>query len=152
MAICVYTNTISGQNNIAGRKIDPQAEITAQAVLLAAAQAATQAAITAQVATATVAANVATLVADGASPTQAHVTTLNTNWGTLLTAIGALNTAINAADTAADAVSLTAALASVGADVSVLFNPATVINENKLDLALRAIRAQIDSTGDLAVG
>jgi hypothetical protein len=29
----------------------------------------------------TVAANVATLVADGASPTQAHVTTLNTNFG-----------------------------------------------------------------------
>lgn len=31
----------------------------------------------------TVAANVATLVADGASPTQAHVTTLNTNWALL---------------------------------------------------------------------
>jgi hypothetical protein len=30
---------------------------------------------------ATVAANIATLVADGASPTQAHVTTLNTSWG-----------------------------------------------------------------------
>lgn len=39
--------------------------------------------------TAAVAADVATLVADGATPTQAHVTTLNTHWGTLLTAIGA---------------------------------------------------------------
>ena len=29
----------------------------------------------------TVAANIATLVADGASPTQAHVTTLNASWG-----------------------------------------------------------------------
>lgn len=32
-----------------------------------------------------VAAAVATLVADGATPTQAHVTALNTAWGTLLT-------------------------------------------------------------------
>lgn len=39
--------------------------------------------------TVAVAADVATLVADGATPTQAHVTTLNTDWGTLLTAIGA---------------------------------------------------------------
>lgn len=31
----------------------------------------------------TVAANIATLVADGASPTQGHVTTLNTNWAIL---------------------------------------------------------------------
>lgn len=38
---------------------------------------------------ATVAANVATLVADGASPTQAHVTTLNTNFGTFQTAFTA---------------------------------------------------------------
>lgn len=30
----------------------------------------------------TVAANIATLVADGATPTQGHVTTLNTNWAT----------------------------------------------------------------------
>lgn len=32
---------------------------------------------------AAVAADVAVLVADGATPTQAHVTTLNTDWGTL---------------------------------------------------------------------
>src|SRR5271166_2370205 len=36
---------------------------------------------------ATVATNVATLVSDGASPTQAHVTTLNTNWGSLKAAL-----------------------------------------------------------------
>ena len=41
---------------------------------------------------ATVATDVATLVTDGASPTQAHVTTLNTDWGVLNTAIGALGT------------------------------------------------------------
>jgi len=36
--------------------------------------------------TATVAADVATLVADGVTPTQGHVNTLNTDWGTYLTA------------------------------------------------------------------
>ena len=45
--------------------------------------------------TTTVATNVATLVSDGASPTQAHVTTLNTNWGTLKTAIDTWVTATN---------------------------------------------------------
>jgi hypothetical protein len=33
-----------------------------------------------------VAANIATLVAEGATPTQGNVNTLNTNWGTFLTA------------------------------------------------------------------
>jgi uncharacterized membrane protein len=44
--------------------------------------------------TAAVAAAVAALVADGATPTQAHVTTLNTAWGTLLTAITTYETAV----------------------------------------------------------
>lgn len=48
-------------------------------------------------ATTTVAANIATLVADGASPTQGHVNTLNTNWGTLLTLIDAAKVAAAAA-------------------------------------------------------
>lgn len=43
--------------------------------------------------TATVAADIATLVADGATPTQAHVTTLNTDWGTFLTAENLYRTA-----------------------------------------------------------
>ena len=42
------------------------------------------------VSTATVDANVATLVADGASPTQAHVTTLDTNWTALKAGTGAI--------------------------------------------------------------
>ena len=46
----------------------------------------------------TVAANIATLVTDGASPTQAHVNTLNTNWGTYLTAINALLAGLAAGD------------------------------------------------------
>jgi hypothetical protein len=49
--------------------------------------------------TATVAANIATLVADGATPTQAHVNTLNTNWGLYLTALGLVSGAgVNATD------------------------------------------------------
>src|ERR1019366_581928 len=52
-------------------------------------------AISDEVTTTTVAANVGTLVSDGASPTQAHVTTLNSNWGTLKTAIDTWVTATN---------------------------------------------------------
>lgn len=44
-------------------------------------------------ATVAVAANVATLVADGASPTQAHVTTLAANWAILLAAATVAQTA-----------------------------------------------------------
>lgn len=40
--------------------------------------------VTQSVASATVAADIAVLVADGASPTQGHVTTLNTDWTALL--------------------------------------------------------------------
>lgn len=46
----------------------------------------------------TVAANIATLVADGASPTQGHVNTLNTNWGTYLTAVNAFLAGLAAGD------------------------------------------------------
>ena len=49
-----------------------------------------------------VAAAVATLVADGASPTQAHVTTLNNAWGLLNTAIGNAATAAAAANVVLD--------------------------------------------------
>jgi len=37
---------------------------------------------------AAVAADIATLVADGASPTQAHVTTLNTDWAAFIATLG----------------------------------------------------------------
>lgn len=52
--------------------------------------------------TTNVAAAVAVLVADGASPTQAHVNTLNTAWGLLATAIAAANTATTAANAVLD--------------------------------------------------
>lgn len=49
-----------------------------------------------------VAAAVAVLVADGASPTQAHVTTLNVAWGLLATAIAAAATGAAAANVVLD--------------------------------------------------
>lgn len=72
-------------------------------------------------ATTTVAANVATLVADGASPTQGHVTTLNTNWGTFLTAYTAY----------------VGGVAALTADVTLMFNPSTVTTMNQIRASLR---------------
>jgi len=53
-------------------------------------------------AAATVAADVATLVADGASPTQAHVTTLNTDYTALAAAIVTSGAATNSGDVLVD--------------------------------------------------
>lgn len=66
------------------------------------APASTAAGVAAGTLTTNVAAAVAVLVADGASPTQAHVTTLNTAWGLLATAIAAANTAAAAANVVLD--------------------------------------------------
>ena len=45
------------------------------------------------------AAAIATLVADGATPTQAHVTALNSAWGTLKTALDTLSTDVGTLST-----------------------------------------------------
>lgn len=84
----------------------------------------------ASVVTTTVAANVATLVADGASPTQGHVNTLNTNWTTLLAQITALK-------------------AAQGGDVIVSVNLANVASVSALRTAFNAILAA--AAGDAAV-
>jgi hypothetical protein len=70
---------------------------------------------------ATVAADVATLVADGASPTQGHVNTLNTDWTSLKTVIDAQ------------------ASGALGG-VTVIIDLAVITNLNKLDAALAAIK------------
>ena len=77
-------------------------------------------------ATTTVAANIATLVSDGALPTQAHVTTLNTNWGTFLTSYNAV----------------VAAIALSSDDVIVSFKTSLTTNQRRD--ALRAVLAQIE--------
>lgn len=108
-----------------GTPNDPNAAITTLAAAMAAAVALAPA-------TATVAADVATLVADGATPTQAHVNTLNTDWGTFLTAFNTYAAAVAALDT-------TAAAATVSSDVTLLVNTSTVTTKNKLTEAVMAL-------------
>jgi len=81
--------------------------------------------------TTTVAANVATLVADGASPTQAHVTTLNTNWGTFLTAYTAYTGGVGALTT----------------NAAFFFDPAAVTTMNQARAILRAIEHRLMGSG-----
>jgi hypothetical protein len=72
----------------------------------------------------------ATLVADGASPTQAHVTAVNSAYTTLKTAQTAYAAAV-------------AALTSgVSADVTLLWNVANVVTKNALRKAVAAIMMQ----------
>lgn len=79
--------------------------------------------------TTNVAAAVAVLVADAASPTQAHVNTLNTAWGLLATAIAAANTA--------------AAAANVVIDI----DTAVVTTRNGVMAAVRDLLRTIDGSG-----
>lgn len=88
----------------------------------------TAAATAAGTLTTNVAAAVAVLVADGASPTQAHVNTLNTAWGLLATAIAATNTAGSA---------------NVVLDIDV----AVVTTQNAARDALRRITQAIEGSG-----
>lgn len=74
---------------------------------------------------AAVAAAVATLVADAASPTQAHVTTLNSAWGTL----------------AADIAPVPAA-----ADVVISYNATTVVSRDTLRQAVDQLLASLPLT------
>lgn len=83
---------------------------------------------------ATVAADVATLVADGASPTQGHVNTLNTDWT-------AFKAVLDSYRTAADA--------STTANVSITFDKTAITNMNQLKSALKNILNQIAGSGIL---
>lgn len=88
---------------------------------------------TAAPATTTVAANIATLVADGASPTQGHVNTLNTNWGTFLTSETAYRAAV--------------ATAIGGDSVVVLFDTSKFTKLNQVKAALAAILQSAAASG-----
>lgn len=108
---------------------------------------------------------VATLEADGATPTQAHVTALRGVWDTLSAACTVHNGDANTvaastvtADTNAGTVvtdtttakaSTAAALAGVGADVTVVFDPAKVVTVNAMKAALKAILLQLQGSGTL---
>ena len=80
-----------------------------------------------------VAAAVAQLVTDNTTPTQGHVTTLNTAWGLLSTAMTTVNTDALAAQTASDAVVGQVASANVILDV----DTAVVTSMTALKAALR---------------
>lgn len=67
---------------------------------------------------ATVTTNVATLVADAASPTQAHVTTLNTNY--------------------------TALAAAINGDVTLVWNTTNITTRNQMRSALLAALKMVD--------
>lgn len=76
-----------------------------------------------------VAAAVAVLVADGASPTQAHVNTLNTAWGLLATAIAAADAAGGAVNVVLD------------------IDEAVVTSQNAMRAALRKIMQAVEGSG-----
>lgn len=81
---------------------------------------------------ATVAADVATLVADGASPTQGHVTTLNTDFAAANAAYAAL-------------------AAAVTGDVTVIWNKSTITHRNQMRaVALKLLAAIEGGYGGLA--
>lgn len=96
---------------------------------------------------------VGVLVADGASPTQAHVNDLNTAWGTLKTAITTNNTNIDTTSTDMTVLAASVVLlqAAIGGDVTVLLNPATVTTKRQLVQAIRDyLLPSIVSSGLLA--
>lgn len=76
-----------------------------------------------------VTADVATLVADGASPTQAHVTTLNTDYTVLAAAI--------------------AAMPAVSGDIFLNVNGANVLTINKYDEIMRSFRSLVGGSNVL---
>lgn len=88
---------------------------------------------TAAPSTATVAADIATLVADGATPTQAHVNTLNTDWGTFLTA----ETAYRAA----------AGTAIGGSNATLLLDTSKFTKLNQVEAAIKSLLQQVRASG-----
>lgn len=105
------------------------------------------AAVTASPSSTAVAADVATLVADGIAPTQAHVNTLNSDWGTFLTALNAYKADVLSTQTASDTAvtdvgaakaDTAATVAALGSgDVIVTYNGSTVTLGNEFRAALR---------------
>lgn len=135
MALEAFTATIGTVAPALGRAADPSAAVTALAAAIAAAvalvpnPAAFEAAL-------------ATLVADGASPTQAHVTSANNAYTTLAAAQVTYAAAVAALST-------TAAAASVAADVSILFKTSAVVSRNKLNEAVLKLLPLIGGQGIL---
>src|ERR1019366_6500603 len=83
--------------------------------------------------------DLATLVADGTTPTQGHVTSVNSDWTTLKAEIDALTTGASGAQTAA------------GHTVTVTFDVTDFADWGVFNAALRAIGVQAIAAGYLKV-
>lgn len=86
--------------------------------------------------TTNVAAAVAVLVADAASPTQAHVNTLNTTWGLLATAIATAKTSTAAAK-----------VAVASKDVILDIDTSVVTTQNGVRAAMRELMQALAGSG-----
>lgn len=115
-----------GVNVQVGRASDPVAAAAAVSVTIATLNGAHM--------TATEAA-MAVLEADGASPTQAHVNTMRT--------------AFNTTKADALAVSNTAVVAALGADVTLVFDPAIVLSITRMRRIFDAYLTQLQGSGTL---
>lgn len=136
-----------GQDLGSGAFSSSNGAATPVATPAAAAATAVTAADDAQAAAVLLAVDVATavgvLVADGASPTQAHVNDLNTAWGLFETAFAAVTAATAAAVTAADA-----AETATGAQNAVFdIDTSVVTTQNAARAALRQIEQAIAGSG-----
>lgn len=135
MARAAFSATYGTVAPSTGVPREPAAETSAQAVLLAAA-------VAAQPNPAAFEAALATLVADGAVPTQAHVTAANNAYTTLKNAQTAYVAAVNA-------ISLAALTTALGADVTLLVN-GTGSTQNKFLAAVRAILQDVAGSSIVA--
>ena len=115
MAHDVYTATIDAAGNASfSRANDSGAAVSSLQTLIAA------------ISYTTFATDLATLVADGASPTQAHVTAVNNAWTTLKAEIDAV---------VSD--NVTGVSGTVDANIVLLVDPAAVVSKNALLIAGR---------------
>ncbi len=114
------------------------------AIDVSAIEALSDVAVAAKVSVSAVDAAIAVLVADAAAPTQAHVNTANTAWGTLSTAITALHAAVDAVEAALETLDTGAAAT---ANVVVDIGAAVITKKAQLQSALAAAFNQFVNTG-----
>lgn len=131
MAVSAYTAKIGqlyaeGVSATLGNAADPVAALAAVTTAVAAAKGADKTAFESAL---------ATLVADGASPTQAHVTAANSAYTTLAADIAAINT--------------TAATATLNADVTLMFDPAKVVTNTTLAHVMRQLLRLVSGSATL---
>lgn len=90
-----------------------------------------------------------TLVADGASPTQAHVTAVNNAWATLKTAIDLVVNTAPAADAVLIAADTAILVAALNHDVVVNIDTTQVTTATQLKRAFDAVLQQVQASGIL---